>query len=140
MRDGGSPAGARPGVVAALRAASAPAMRGLALAQTALLVSVVLIALGLLFDGRYRPLVWPLLAAPASLLLALTVLGDRVDHGAWLERTLATVAAVAAVWLVAQEVRLPNGSVQQALVPQVYARVRDGDLAPSGALIAGRNL
>ncbi|MBK8525518.1 MAG: hypothetical protein IPL58_16670 [Betaproteobacteria bacterium] len=44
------------------------------------------------------------------------------------------------VWLVAQEVRLPNGSVQQALVPQVYARVRDGDLAPSGALIAGRNL
>ncbi|MEF8735990.1 MAG: hypothetical protein V5B35_05075 [Candidatus Accumulibacter necessarius] len=52
----------------------------------------MLIALGLLFDGRYRPLVWPLLAAPASLLLALTVLGDRVDRGAWLERALATVA------------------------------------------------
>jgi exo-beta-1,3-glucanase (GH17 family) len=114
--DGDSPPAARPGVVAALRTASTPAMRGLALAQAALLGSVVLIALGLLFDGRYRPLVWPLLAAPASLLLALTVLGDRVDHGAWLERTLATVAAVAAVWLVAQEGPANTQALGQALI------------------------
>ena len=36
-------------------------------------------------------------------LLVLTVLGDRVDRGAWLERALATVCAVAAAVLVGQE-------------------------------------
>ena len=96
-------------------------MRGLALAQAALLGGVVLIALGLLFDGRYRPLVWPLLAAPASLLLALTLLGDRVDRGAWLERTLATVGAVAAVWLVAQEGLANTQALGQALIWLVLA-------------------
>jgi hypothetical protein len=91
-------------------------MRGLALAQAALLGGVVLIALGLLFDGRYRPLVWPLLAAPVSCLLALTVLGDRIDRGAWLERALATVGAVAAVWLIAQEGLANTQAVGQALI------------------------
>ncbi|MDQ5918259.1 MAG: filamentous hemagglutinin, partial [Pseudomonadota bacterium] len=36
------------------------------------------------------------------------------------------------VWLVEKEV-----AGQKVLVPQVYARVEDGDLAPSGALLAG---
>ncbi len=44
------------------------------------------------------------------------------------------------VWLVEQEVRLADGSIVRALVPQVYARVRDGDLDASGTLIAGRNI
>ena len=100
---GGSSAGTRPGVVAALRKASVPGTQGLALAQVALLGCVALIALGLVFDARYRPLVWPLLAAPTVLLLVLTVLGDRVDRGAWLERALATIGAVAAAVLVGQE-------------------------------------
>ncbi len=30
------------------------------------------------------------------------------------------------VWLVAREVTLTDGSVQQVLVPQVYARVKSG--------------
>ena len=41
------------------------------------------------------------------------------------------------VWLVKQDVTLADGSVTQALVPQVYVRVRDGDLDGSGALMAG---
>lgn len=100
---GRNSAGARPGLVAALRKACAPGVRGLALAQLALLGSVALIALGLVFDARYRPLVWPMLAAPVVLLLALTVLGDRVERGAWIERALAAVGAVAAAALVGQE-------------------------------------
>jgi len=41
------------------------------------------------------------------------------------------------VWLVAQTVTLADGSMHQVLVPQVYVMARDGDLLPSGALIAG---
>jgi filamentous hemagglutinin len=44
------------------------------------------------------------------------------------------------VWLVKQDVTLPNGSVQSVLVPQVYARVKKGDLDGSGALLSGNNL
>ncbi|WP_333621636.1 S-layer family protein, partial [Pantoea septica] len=44
------------------------------------------------------------------------------------------------VWLVNAQVRLPDGSTQTVLVPQVYARVQPGDVDGSGALIAGRNL
>ena len=44
------------------------------------------------------------------------------------------------VWLVNAQVRLPDGSSQTVLVPQVYARVQPGDVDGSGALIAGRNL
>ncbi len=40
------------------------------------------------------------------------------------------------VWLVEQDVTLADGSMQRVLVPQVYARVRDGDLTAGGALIA----
>ncbi|HEU4459697.1 MAG TPA: hemagglutinin repeat-containing protein [Methylibium sp.] len=44
------------------------------------------------------------------------------------------------VWLVERTVSLPDGSTRQALVPQVYARARAGDLDGSGALISGGRL
>ncbi|MBJ9977590.1 hemagglutinin repeat-containing protein [Pseudomonas sp. S75] len=44
------------------------------------------------------------------------------------------------VWLVSRDVTLPNGQTRQVLVPQVYVRVRDGDLDGNGALIAGQQL
>jgi filamentous hemagglutinin len=44
------------------------------------------------------------------------------------------------VWLVEQEVTLADGSKTRALVPQVYVHVKDGDLAPSGALLAGQSV
>ncbi len=44
------------------------------------------------------------------------------------------------VWLVEQEAALPDGRTARALVPQVYARVREGDLDGSGTLLAGRRL
>lgn len=44
------------------------------------------------------------------------------------------------VWLVEQDVALADGSTQKVLVPQVYVRVREGDLDGSGALLSGRNV
>jgi filamentous hemagglutinin len=44
------------------------------------------------------------------------------------------------VWLVEQTVTLPDGSKQQVLVPQVYVRVRPGDIDGSGALLAGNQV
>ncbi|WP_112196364.1 hemagglutinin repeat-containing protein [Pseudomonas sp. LG1E9] len=44
------------------------------------------------------------------------------------------------VWLVSRDVTLASGEVRQVLVPQVYVRVREGDLDGSGALMAGRTL
>ncbi|TGG93457.1 filamentous hemagglutinin N-terminal domain-containing protein [Natronospirillum operosum] len=44
------------------------------------------------------------------------------------------------VWLVEQEVTLPDGRVETVLVPKVYAVVREGDLDAHGALLAGRNV
>lgn len=44
------------------------------------------------------------------------------------------------VWLVAQNVPLPDGTLTQALVPQVYVRPRAGDLSPGGALLAGQEV
>ncbi|GBG14019.1 ABC transporter substrate-binding protein [Novimethylophilus kurashikiensis] len=41
------------------------------------------------------------------------------------------------VWLVEKDVTLPDGSQTKVLVPQVYVRLKDGDLLPSGALLAG---
>jgi filamentous hemagglutinin len=42
------------------------------------------------------------------------------------------------VWLVEQTVTLPDGSSTQALVPQVYARMKAGDLDGAGTLLAGQ--
>ncbi|WP_437216599.1 hemagglutinin repeat-containing protein [Pectobacterium sp. LFLA-215] len=44
------------------------------------------------------------------------------------------------VWLVAQDVKMPDGSTQNVLVPQVYAQVQPGDMDGSGALLAGKNV
>ncbi|MGR2741067.1 two-partner secretion domain-containing protein, partial [Billgrantia sp. Q4P2] len=44
------------------------------------------------------------------------------------------------VWLVEQTVTLEDGSTVKVLVPQVYARVREGDLRGDGTLIAGSSL
>jgi filamentous hemagglutinin len=41
------------------------------------------------------------------------------------------------VWLVAQNVTLPDGTVERVLVPQVYVRVAEGDLRADGTLMAG---
>ncbi len=44
------------------------------------------------------------------------------------------------VWLVDKEITLPSGEVTHALVPQVYLRVKPGDLQPDGTLIAGERV
>ena len=44
------------------------------------------------------------------------------------------------VWLVEKDIDLGNGRTGKALVPQVYARVKSTDLAPSGALIAANDI
>ncbi|MGI4938319.1 MAG: hemagglutinin repeat-containing protein, partial [Janthinobacterium lividum] len=44
------------------------------------------------------------------------------------------------VWLVEQEIMLPDGSTTKALVPQLYVHVQDGDLQSGGALIAAENI
>ncbi|WP_404680811.1 hemagglutinin repeat-containing protein [Raoultella terrigena] len=44
------------------------------------------------------------------------------------------------VWLVNTTVKMPDGSLQSVLVPQVYAKVKPGDIDGSGALLAGNNV
>lgn len=44
------------------------------------------------------------------------------------------------VWLVEKEVTLADGRTQKALVPQLYARVREGDLTPAGSLLSGERI
>ena len=44
------------------------------------------------------------------------------------------------VWLVEQTVTLPDGSTQQVLVPQVYVRVRPGDINGNGAVLSADRL
>lgn len=70
---------------------------------TALLVFVVLNAVALLFDGRYRPLCWPLLAAPGVLLLSLALCGVRFARGNRTAMCLAGLLVLAAPWLLWQE-------------------------------------
>jgi glucan 1,3-beta-glucosidase len=89
--------GVRVGVAAAFAAPAAIGSRLLAVAPAALLFIAAVDALGLVFDARYRPLPWPLIAAPALLLLALAWLGDRLPVAAREEKLLAAVCAVCAV-------------------------------------------
>ncbi|MCA3174070.1 MAG: S-layer family protein, partial [Burkholderiales bacterium] len=44
------------------------------------------------------------------------------------------------VWLEQKTITLADGSTPQALVPQVYVRVQDGDLNGQGALISGQSI
>ncbi|MCH8740449.1 S-layer family protein [Neisseria gonorrhoeae] len=43
------------------------------------------------------------------------------------------------VWLVQKEVKLPDGGTQTVLMPQVYVRVKNGDIDGKGALLSGSN-
>uniref|UniRef100_UPI0036D8AD97 two-partner secretion domain-containing protein n=1 Tax=Photorhabdus sp. RM322S TaxID=3342825 RepID=UPI0036D8AD97 len=44
------------------------------------------------------------------------------------------------IWLTNQTVTLPDGTPEVVTVPQVYARVRQGDLSSDGALLAGHTV
>ncbi|MCC8376372.1 hemagglutinin repeat-containing protein, partial [Photorhabdus bodei] len=44
------------------------------------------------------------------------------------------------IWLTNQTVTLPDGTTEVVTVPQVYARVRQGDLSGDGALLAGNTV
>ncbi|MDR6891032.1 MULTISPECIES: DUF637 domain-containing protein, partial [Variovorax] len=44
------------------------------------------------------------------------------------------------VWLVEQTVTLPDGSTQKVLVPQVYVRVRPGDINGNGAVLSAETV
>ncbi|MCB5186971.1 hemagglutinin repeat-containing protein [Methylobacillus caricis] len=44
------------------------------------------------------------------------------------------------VWLVEQEITLPDGTVTKALVPQVYVRLQDGDLSLTTGIMAGNSI
>jgi len=44
------------------------------------------------------------------------------------------------VWLIEQEVTLPDGSVIKALIPQVYVRLQDGDLLPTTGIMSGNKV
>lgn len=86
--------------------------RALGLSRAVVLFAAAAVALQLVFDGRYREFASPLLAAPALLLLALRLAGERLDAGAREERVLAGVIAVCAPLIVLLE-GLHNG---QAIV------------------------
>lgn len=44
------------------------------------------------------------------------------------------------VWLVEQTITLPDGTTTRALVPKVYAKLKDGDISNTGALLAGNSV
>ena len=105
--DGRVQAGSCPSLIAVLSLKNQCSQRRLNISAVVLLGFVSLMALGLVFDARYRPLVWPLLLAPAVLMLALAVMGDRLDGTAKLTHGLALIVAISAVLVVWQE-RLAN--------------------------------
>jgi glucan 1,3-beta-glucosidase len=73
-------------------------------------------ALLLLFDGRYRPLLWPMAWVPAALWLASALLGRRFGPEAREERALAALLALAAPALLWQEGLANTQAVAAALV------------------------
>ena len=77
--------------------------RALGIARAAVLFVAATLALQLVFDGRYREFAWPLLAAPALLLVALRFAGERLDADAREERLLALTMAGCAPAIVAIE-------------------------------------
>lgn len=98
----------------------APGMaRTLPMLQLVLLFATAWLALGLVFDARYRPLVWPMLMAPVFLLLLLSYAQRRsgavlataahpLQRWATQARWLAGICIVAAPLVVLQET-LENG-------------------------------
>jgi len=92
-----------PGLVSAYRGGLPIGRRLAALLFLGLLFALAIDALGLVFDGRYRPLPWPTLAAPALPLLAMALLGERLAAGAREERLLAMVCAACVPLILALE-------------------------------------
>ncbi len=106
----------RPGVVAAWSQPAHAGQRGLAGLRIALLFVTAIAALGLVFDSRYRPLLWPAVWPAAVLLLAAAWLGDRLASDAREERALAGILAVAAPLVLWQE-GWRNGQAWLAVAP-----------------------
>ncbi|MBL8342897.1 MAG: hypothetical protein JNL30_15625 [Rubrivivax sp.] len=92
-----------PGLADAWRQRAPWHRRAAAAVRLATLFATACIALGLLFDPRYRPLAWPVLAAPAAMWGALALLGERLSPGAREERVLGALIGLAAPALMAQE-------------------------------------
>ena len=71
-----------------------PAPHWLRWCRCGFLFGTALMALGLVFDARYRPLDWPSLALPAVLLAALAWLGERTGQSDETDRETRFLAAV----------------------------------------------
>jgi exo-beta-1,3-glucanase (GH17 family) len=100
---GAAPPGARPGVIDAWRRPTPAGPRWRATLYAALLFCTAALALQLVFDGRYRPLQWPLGAVSGAIVLALALCGERLHDSAREERWLAAVCAACALALAAIE-------------------------------------
>lgn len=138
LEHGADALGPRPGLhmpSARERGPGTPLGAGLlAVSQCALLFGVAVIVLQLAFDPRYRPLLWPVLAAPAVLLAALCALGDRLAVDARAERLLAAVCAAAAIWVLAAE-GLRNAQALGAVA--CWLAIAGATLVPHGPRSAG---
>lgn len=110
---GGAPPAPEAGAVQLWRARAARTLRLGATVRLAYLFSMGVMALGLVFDPRYRPLGWWWLAAPAVLAALAAGLGARSALEAREERLLAAVCLVAAPFIALQE-GWANGQAQLA--------------------------
>jgi len=75
-----------------------------------------------------------------------------MDNGITTARTMQLIPGVALtaaqtaqltsdiMWLVQKTVTLPDGSITQALVPQVYVKLQAGDLNPTTGIMAGNSV
>lgn len=99
---------ARAGLMALATGAAPWVARLRAMVLAAALFGVATWALQLVFDARYRPLVWPLPMLLAAVVGAQMLLGARLRRDAREERLLAAISLLAAPWLLAQE-GLDNG-------------------------------
>jgi exo-beta-1,3-glucanase (GH17 family)/cellulose synthase/poly-beta-1,6-N-acetylglucosamine synthase-like glycosyltransferase len=98
----------RPGFVAAWSTRAPPYERVRSALALALLFFTAVAALHLVFDGRYRALLWPMVWVPAALWLASALVGRRFGPEAREERLLAGLCALAAGALLWRE-GLANG-------------------------------
>jgi glucan 1,3-beta-glucosidase len=90
-----------PGAAQALFGPALP-RRALSLARLGMLFCAAVVALGLAFDPRYRGFPWALLVAPALVLVALRIAGERPDTDAreeWLLAIVIAACAPAIVWI-----------------------------------------
>ncbi|HOX88894.1 MAG TPA: hypothetical protein PLN55_04745 [Burkholderiaceae bacterium] len=108
---GGAPAAPESGAVQLWRERAPLRLRLGAAVQLAYLFAMGVMALGLLFDPRYRPLGWWWLAAPAVLAALAAWLGARSAPEAREERLLAAVCLAVAPLIAVQE-GWANGQAQ----------------------------